>query len=156
VLFVLTVCMDTESYNVFTKQNKQRHSALWNANINAPRGTGLLAFSPKFQLHLHSLLGQFWIFYSYGTAKLVCTETVTAKREWVNVILEREERKLIFFNGNSLCRVFIGDGIWVMLATIQSRTFFSFRLLSKNENIWVYKIIILLWCCVDVKLGLWY
>jgi hypothetical protein len=33
MLFVLTVCMVTESYDVFTKQNKQSHAALWNANI---------------------------------------------------------------------------------------------------------------------------
>jgi hypothetical protein len=50
MLFGLTVCMDTESYNVFTKQNKQIHTALWKANINVP---GEKEYSPSPQRFIY-------------------------------------------------------------------------------------------------------
>jgi hypothetical protein len=63
--------MVTESYDVFTKQNKQNVAAVWNANIKAPRGTEIFPFSPTLQLHLHLLVRLFWIFYFYDSDKLV-------------------------------------------------------------------------------------
>jgi hypothetical protein len=51
MLFVLTVYVDTESYNVFTKQNKQSDTILWKANINVPQEREIFPSSTKFQLH---------------------------------------------------------------------------------------------------------